>query len=202
MLGRHWLARRLDAGAALRHEARDQAVCLRGNMGGGMMADSKGIVVDTGLVRELAELLDSSNLTEIEVKDGDRVIRVSRTAAAVTMTAAAPAHAPGPALPPGGWPAPPPAAAALPPAAGSDDVRSHPGTVKSPIVGTAYLTPEPDAAPFISEGATVKAGDTLLIVEAMKVMNPITAPRGGVIKAILVKSEQPVEYDQPLVVIE
>jgi acetyl-CoA carboxylase biotin carboxyl carrier protein len=165
------------------------------------MAESKGIMVDTGLVRELAELLDSTNLTEIEVKDGDRVIRVSRTAAAVTMTAAAPAYAPAP--PPGGWPAPPPAAAAsAAPAAGGDDLKSHPGAVKSPIVGTAYLTPEPGAAPFITEGATVKAGDTLLIVEAMKVMNPIAAPRGGVIKAILVKSEQPVEYDQPLVVIE
>lgn len=165
------------------------------------MADNKGIMVDTGLVRELAELLDSTNLTEIEVKDGDRVIRVSRTAAAVTMTAAAPAYAPAP--PPGGWPAPPPAAAPVSaPAVAGDDLKSHPGTVKSPIVGTAYLTPEPGAAPFITEGATVKAGDTLLIVEAMKVMNPIPAPRGGVIKAILVKSEQPVEYDQPLVVIE
>lgn len=166
-----------------------------------MMADGKGIMVDTGLVRELAELLDSTNLTEIEVKDGERVIRVARTAAAVTMTAAAPAQAPAhaPALPPGGWPSPPPAPAA---AGGSDDVKTHPGAVKSPIVGTAYLTPEPGAAPFITEGATVKAGDTLLIVEAMKVMNPIAAPRGGVIKAILVKSEQPVEYDQPLVVIE
>lgn len=168
------------------------------------MPESKGIVVDTKLVRELAELLDASSLTEIEVKDGERVIRVARTAAAVTMAAAAPAgYAPAP--PAGGWPAPPPAAPAAPaaatPAAG-DDLKSHPGVVKSPIVGTAYLTPEPGAPPFISEGATVKQGDTLLIVEAMKVMNPIPAPKGGVIKAILVNSEQPVEYDQPLVVIE
>ncbi|WP_268920648.1 acetyl-CoA carboxylase biotin carboxyl carrier protein, partial [Sandarakinorhabdus rubra] len=106
----------------------------------------------------------------------------------------------------GGWPAPPPAAAAsaAPGAAasGGDDVKNHPGVVKSPIVGTAYLTPEPGAAPFISEGAAVKAGDTLLIIEAMKVMNPITAPKGGIVKSILVKSEQPVEYDQPLVIIE
>jgi len=166
------------------------------------MADSKGIAVDTGLVRELAELLDSTNLTEIEVKDGDRVIRVARTAAAVTVAAAAPAYAPAP--PAGGWPAPPPAAAAPAAAApaGDGDLKNHPGVVKSPIVGTAYLTPEPGAAAFISEGATVKAGDTLLIIEAMKVMNPIAAPKGGVIKAILVNSEQPVEYDQPLVVIE
>lgn len=166
------------------------------------MPDKSGIVVDTGLVRELAELLDASNLTEIEVKDGERVIRVARTAASVTMAAAPAAYAP--AAPAGGWPAPPPAAAApaAAPAAGSDDVRNHPGVVKSPIVGTAYLTPEPGAPPFISEGAAVKQGDTLLIVEAMKVMNPITAPKGGVVKAILVNSEQPVEYDQPLVIIE
>ena len=165
------------------------------------MSDTKGIVVDTGLVRELAELLDASNLTEIEVKDGERVIRVARTAANVTM-AAAPSYAPS--APAGGWPAPPPPAAAPAsvPAAGSDDVKNHPGLVKSPIVGTAYLTPEPGAAPFISEGATVAAGATLLIIEAMKVMNPITAPKGGVVKAILVNSEQPVEYDQPLVIIE
>ncbi|MBU6165234.1 MAG: acetyl-CoA carboxylase biotin carboxyl carrier protein [Alphaproteobacteria bacterium] len=164
------------------------------------MADSKGIAVDTKLVRELAELLDHSNLTEIEVKDGDRVIRVARTAAPVTM-AATPAYAPAP--PPGGWPAPPPAAAATAAApAGDGDVRNHPGVVKSPIVGTAYLTPEPGAPPFVAEGASVKAGDTLLIIEAMKVMNPITAPRAGVVKAILVSSEQPVEYDQPLVIVE
>jgi acetyl-CoA carboxylase biotin carboxyl carrier protein len=166
------------------------------------MPEPKGIAVDTKLVRELAELLDASNLTEIEVKDGERIIRVARTAANVTMAAGPAAYAPAP--PPGGWPAPPPVAAApsAAPIAGGDDIRNHPGVVKSPIVGTAYLTPEPGAPPFISEGATVKQGDTLLIVEAMKVMNPIPAPKGGVIKAILVNSEQPVEYDQPLVVIE
>ena len=81
-------------------------------------------------------------------------------------------------------------------------MRNHPGLVKSPIVGTAYLTPEPGAPAFITEGATVAAGATLLIIEAMKVMNPITAPKGGVVKAILVNNEQPVEYDQPLVIIE
>ena len=167
------------------------------------MPENTGIVVDTGLVRELAELLDANNLTEIEVQDGERVIRVVRSAAPVTVTAAAPSYAPAP--PAGGWPAPPPAAAAAPAAAApasGDDARNHPGAVKSPIVGTAYLTPEPGAPPFVSEGATVKAGDTLLIIEAMKVMNPITAPRAGTVKAILVKSEQPVEYDQPLLIIE
>ncbi len=170
------------------------------------MSDSKtsvagGIVVDTGLVRELAELLDASNLTEIEVKDGDRTIRVARTATAVTVAAGPANYAP--ATPAGGWPAPPPSSAAPAAApAGGDDVRNHPGLVKSPIVGTAYLTPEPGAPAFITEGATVAAGATLLIIEAMKVMNPITAPKGGVVKAILVNSEQPVEYDQPLVIIE
>jgi acetyl-CoA carboxylase biotin carboxyl carrier protein len=170
------------------------------------MSDSKtsvvgGIVVDTGLVRELAELLDASNLTEIEVKDGDRTIRVARTAAAVTVAAGPANYAPAP--PAGGWPAPPPSSAAPAAApAGGDDVRNHPGLVKSPIVGTAYLTPEPGAPAFITEGATVAAGATLLIIEAMKVMNPSTAPKGGVVKAILVNSEQPVEYDQPLVIIE
>jgi acetyl-CoA carboxylase biotin carboxyl carrier protein len=158
------------------------------------MPEGTGIQVDTALVRELAELLESSHLTEIEVKDGDRTIRVARTAAAVTA-GYAPAYAPAPA---------PVAAAAAPAAAApaGDDWNSHPGLVKSPIVGTAYLTPEPGAAPFVSEGATVAAGATLLIIEAMKVMNPITAPKSGKVVKILIRSEQPVEYDEPLVVIE
>lgn len=158
------------------------------------MPEGTGIQVDTALVRELAELLESSHLTEIEVKDGDRTIRVARTAAAVTA-GYAPAYAPAPAPL-----AAAPAAAAAAPA--GDDWKSHPGLVKSPIVGTAYLTPEPGAAPFITEGATIAAGATLLIIEAMKVMNPITAPRAGKIVKILIRGEQPVEYDEPLVVIE
>jgi acetyl-CoA carboxylase biotin carboxyl carrier protein len=148
--------------------------------------------VDTALVRELAALLDESQLTEIEVKEGDRTIRVARkvsAAPAATYVASAPAPAAAPA-----------AAAAAAPAA--DDWKSHPGLVRSPIVGTAYLTPEPGAAPYISEGQTVAAGATLLIIEAMKVMNPILAPKGGKITKILIRSEQPVEYDEPLVVIE
>jgi acetyl-CoA carboxylase biotin carboxyl carrier protein len=148
--------------------------------------------VDTALVRELAALLDESQLTEIEVKEGDRTIRVARKAATVsaapTYVASAPAAAP-------------PAAVAMAVPAG-DDWKSHPGLVRSPIVGTAYLTPEPGAAPYISEGQTVAAGATLLIIEAMKVMNPITAPKAGKIVKILIRSEQPVEYDEPLVVIE
>ncbi|OYU15279.1 MAG: acetyl-CoA carboxylase, biotin carboxyl carrier protein [Alphaproteobacteria bacterium PA4] len=159
------------------------------------MPEGSGIQVDTALVRELAELLESSHLTEIEVKDGERTIRVARTAAVVS----APAYAPPPAYAPA---AAAPAAAAAAAAPAGDDWKSHPGLVKSPIVGTAYLTPEPGAAPFISEGASVTAGATLLIIEAMKVMNPIVAPKSGKVVKILINSEQPVEYDEPLVVIE
>ena len=157
------------------------------------MPEGIGIAVDTALVRELAELLDSNHLTEIEVKDGDRVIRVVRTAAAVTAYAPA-SYAPAPAAAP--------TAAAAPAAPAADDWKNHAGLVKSPIVGTAYLTPEPGSAPYVSEGQTVAVGDTLLIIEAMKVMNPITAPKAGKVVKVLIRSEQPVEYDEPLVVIE
>jgi acetyl-CoA carboxylase biotin carboxyl carrier protein len=155
------------------------------------MAASKGdadqMRVELSLVRQLAALLDETNLTEIEVHDGDRAIRVARGGTAVAAAPAAPA---------------PVAAAPAAPAAAAPTLVDHPGTVKSPMVGTAYLSPEPGAANYVAEGATVKEGDTLLIVEAMKVMNPITAPKGGRVKAILVSNEQPVEYDQPLVIIE
>jgi acetyl-CoA carboxylase biotin carboxyl carrier protein len=150
-----------------------------------------GMNIDSALVRELAELLTETGLTEIEVEDGGRKIKVALQltgAAPVQHLAAAPL--PAAALP---LPAAAPAAAAAP----ADD----PNAVKSPMVGTCYLTPEPGAAAFISVGQQVKAGDTLVIVEAMKVMNPITAPNGGTVKAILVENAQPVEYDQPLVVI-
>ena len=143
--------------------------------------------IDSALVRELAELLADTGLTEIEVEDGERKIRVVRQAAPVVATvapqaiAAAPVAAPAP-------------VAEVPAAAPVD-------AVKSPMVGTVYLAAEPGAAPFVSVGQTVKAGDVLLIVEAMKVMNQITAPKSGTIKAVLVENGQPVEYDQPLVVI-
>jgi acetyl-CoA carboxylase biotin carboxyl carrier protein len=151
--------------------------------------------VDTDLVRQLAELLHENDLTEIEVEDGDRRIVVKRQPVGATVAAAAPHAAPA---------APAPAAAAPAPSAHADEASaaSHPGAVKSPMVGTVYMAGEPGAPPFISPGSLVAAGDTLLIVEAMKVMNPITAPRGGVVTRILVQDAQPVEYDQPLVVIE
>jgi acetyl-CoA carboxylase biotin carboxyl carrier protein len=152
-----------------------------------------GMNIDTALVRELAELLNETGLTEIEVEDDDRKIRVSRASVSV----AAPAYTAAPSV---AAPAPAPAAAAIsaPNEAAAPDLA---GAVKSPMVGTCYLTPEPGAAPFIAVGQAVKEGDTLLIVEAMKVMNPITAPRSGTVSAILVDNAQPVEFDQPLVVI-
>jgi acetyl-CoA carboxylase biotin carboxyl carrier protein len=149
------------------------------------------MAIDTALVRELAELLDETGLSEIEVEDNDRKIRVARSAFPDFSKFQAPAAAQAPPA------APAPAAAATPPPPAGD----QPGTVKSPMVGTVYLSSEPGAAPFVGVGQAVKEGDTLLIVEAMKVMNPITAPAAGTVKAILVENAQPVEYDQPLVVV-
>ncbi|TFI58659.1 acetyl-CoA carboxylase biotin carboxyl carrier protein [Sphingomonas parva] len=150
--------------------------------------------VDADLVRLLAELLNKNDLTEIEVEDDERRIVVKRqiTAAPAAMTFAAPAAAaPAPAAP-----------AAAAPAAADVSPAAHPGAVKSPMVGTVYLAGQPGAAPFAAVGQTVKEGDTLVIVEAMKVMNPITAPRAGKVVQVLVQDAQPVEYDQPLVIIE
>jgi acetyl-CoA carboxylase biotin carboxyl carrier protein len=153
--------------------------------------------IDVDLVRQLAEMLDATGLTEIEVEDGDRRVRVAREVVQ-QMVAAAPvaaAAAPQPAL----GPAPSPSASAAPePAAGP----SLANAVRSPMVGTAYLSAEPGAKPFITEGQKVNAGDTLLIVEAMKVMNPITAANAGTVTAILIGNGQPIEFDQPLVVVE
>ena len=157
-----------------------------------MTEKSGAMQVDLKLVRQLAELLDETSLSEIEVEDGGRKIRVARTLSGASVSAPAAAAAPA-------APAVPVAPVVSAPAVPAGD---HPGTVKSPMVGTAYLTPEPDAAPFIAVGASVKEGDTILIIEAMKVMNPIIAPRGGKVTQILVGSGQPVEFDQPLVVIE
>jgi acetyl-CoA carboxylase biotin carboxyl carrier protein len=147
--------------------------------------------IDPALVREIAELLTENNLTEIEVEDSGRKIRVQRNPAATS--AAAPASA-ALATTPQPMTAPPMHAEAALGDLGGEAVRS-------PMVGTAFLASEPGADPFVSPGDTVKAGDTLLIVEAMKVMNPITAPRAGTVKQLLVENGQPVEFDQPLVVI-
>jgi acetyl-CoA carboxylase biotin carboxyl carrier protein len=155
-----------------------------------------GMNIDTALVRELAELLNETGLTEIEVEDDDRKIRVSRG----SVAAAAPIYAAAPAAP-AAAPAPAAAAAPAPAAPAAEAGPDLKNAVKSPMVGTCYLTPEPGAAPFVTVGQAVKEGDTLLIVEAMKVMNPITAPRAGTVTAILIETAQPVEFDQPLVVI-
>ena len=161
------------------------------------MTDTEGggdgaMRVDADLVRQLAELLNQNELSEIEVEDGTRRIVVKRQLTA----AAAPAPAPLPAA------APAPGAPAAPVATSEEKAANHPGAVKSPMVGTVYLSGEPGSRPFVAPGATVAAGDTLLIIEAMKVMNPITAPRAGVVREVLVQDAQPVEYDQPLVIIE
>ena len=157
----------------------------------GSAGRSSGMNVDTKLVRELAELLAETGLTEIEVEDGDRKVRVARGGgvmmAAPPPLAQAPTAAPAPAAP----------AAAPSPEAPADVA----GALKSPMVGTVYLTPEPGAQPFVKVGDSVKQGDTLLIIEAMKVMNPIAADKAGTVQSILVEHAQPVEYDQPLVVI-
>ncbi|RGP40172.1 Biotin carboxyl carrier protein of acetyl-CoA carboxylase [Altererythrobacter insulae] len=154
-----------------------------------------GMNIDSKLVRELAELLNETGLTEIEVEDDDRKIRVARggmVASSAPASIAAPAPAPVAAA----------AAAAAPaPAASEAPADDHGDAIKSPMVGTAYLAPEPEAPNFVKVGDSVKEGDTLLIVEAMKVMNPITADKSGTIKAILIDNAQPVEFDQPLVVI-
>ena len=147
--------------------------------------------IDPKLVRDLAALLTENQLTEIEVADGERRIKVCREPAAVIGAMPAPAGAP---------------ALSAPPMHGKEDLGQSEeavagNAVKSPMVGTAFLSAEPGAAPFVAVGDSVKAGDTLLIVEAMKVMNPITAPEGGIIKKIMVADAQPVEFDQPLVVI-
>ena len=154
--------------------------------------DKAGMNVDTSLVRELAEMLGESGLTEIEVEDGDRKIRVSRGGVAHAAPVAPPSVAP--------IAAPAPVSSA-PPAEGGASETDHANALKSPMVGTVYLAPEPGADNFVKVGDSVKDGQTLLIVEAMKVMNPITADKSGTVKAILVENAQPVEFDQPLVVI-
>ncbi|MBO9724357.1 MAG: acetyl-CoA carboxylase biotin carboxyl carrier protein [Novosphingobium sp.] len=147
--------------------------------------------IDSALVRELAELLAETGLTEIEVEDGERKIKVTRQVAQQIVAAA-------PGLPYAAAPvAAPVAAAPVAEAAPAAPVDA----VKSPMVGTVYLAPEPTAPNFISVGQQVKAGDVLVIVEAMKVMNQIVAPKAGTIQSILVDNQQPVEFDQPLVVI-
>src|SRR5262252_7368027 len=146
---------------------------------------------DSALIRELALLLDETSLTEIEIERAGLRLRVARNisvAAAMPATLAAAAAGP--------------AAAAAAAAAAVGDLSKHPGVVPSPMVGTAYWAPEPGAKPFVEVGTKVSAGQTLLIIEAMKTMNQIPSPRAGTVTQILVEDGQPVEFGEPLVIIE
>jgi acetyl-CoA carboxylase biotin carboxyl carrier protein len=149
---------------------------------------------DPDLVRELANLIADTNLSEIEVEKGDLRIRVARTLQAAVTVAAPAALAPAPVV------APPPAAAAE--AAAAKPGAPHPGAVLSPMVGTAYRKPSPEAKAFVEIGSKVQAGDKVLLVEAMKTFNEIVAPRAGTVTAIYVEDGTPVEYGEPLLVIE
>lgn len=142
--------------------------------------------IDGDLVRRLAVLLDETGLTEIEFAEADRRIRVARTAAPVPAMAAFAQ----------------PAAAAPPSAAAGSAAAPPSGAVTAPMVGTAYLAPEPGVPPFVRPGDTVVEGQTLLIIEAMKVMNPIRAPRAGSVKKVVVKDAQPVEFGETLMIVE
>jgi acetyl-CoA carboxylase biotin carboxyl carrier protein len=162
------------------------------------MSDKKPTNVDPGLVRELAAILNDTGLSEIEVEHGELRLRLARTLVAAAPAAASAFVAAAPAPIAAAAPAPAPAAAA--PAAA--DMSKHPGAVPSPMVGTAYLSPEPGAPAFIKIGDSVNQGQTLMVVEAMKTFNPIPAPRAGKITAILVTDAQPVEFGEPLVILE
>ncbi|WP_207478226.1 acetyl-CoA carboxylase biotin carboxyl carrier protein [Arenibaculum pallidiluteum] len=146
--------------------------------------------IDGDLVRKLAGLLEETGLTEIEFAEGEKRIRVTR-GGGQTLVAAAPMHAP-----------PPPAAAPAPAASVPVSLAGHPGAVTSPMVGTAYVAAEPGGSPFVKVGDTVKAGQTLIIIEAMKVMNPIKAPKGGTVTQVLISDAQPVEFGEVLMIIE
>ena len=147
---------------------------------------------DSALVRELALLLDETSLTEIEIERAGLRLRVARNIS-VAATMPMPVAAAAPALV---------AAPAAPAAAAVADVAKHPGAVTSPMVGTAYWAPEPGAKPFVEVGTKVSVGQTLLIIEAMKTMNQIHSPRAGTVTQILVEDGQPVEFGEPLVIIE
>ena len=153
-------------------------------------ADSR---IDQQMIRDLADLLNETGLTEIEWSEGPLKVRVTKGGAPVYAAAPMAAAAAAAAVAATGG-----AAAA---SAGGDDA-SHPGAVKSPMVGTVYTAPEPGAATFVKVGDSVSAGQTVLIVEAMKTMNPITAPKGGRVARILIENQQPVEFGQALLIIE
>ncbi len=148
--------------------------------------------IDSKAIKELADLLDETGLNEIEVADGDKAIRVSKGGGTVVAAGAAPVTM-----------ASDPAVPQVANTSAPDTVaHTHPGAVTSPMVGTAYLQGEPGAPPFVKKGDTVAAGDTVMIIEAMKVMNPIKAEKGGTVTQILVENGQPVEFGDVLMVVE
>ena len=154
-------------------------------------ADKSSKNDDSALIRELALLLDETSLTEIEIERAGLRVRVARN---ISVAASVPsAYMPAAAAAP---------VAAVAAAAAADDLSKHPGVVPSPMVGTAYWSPEPSAKPFVEVGSKVSAGQTLLIIEAMKTMNQIPATRGGTVIQILFEDGQPVEFGEPLVIIE
>ncbi|MEZ5524510.1 MAG: acetyl-CoA carboxylase biotin carboxyl carrier protein [Pseudomonadales bacterium] len=152
--------------------------------------------MDIRKIKKLIELIEESDVEEIEISEGEESVRISRRSG--VANAIAPVYAPAP-IAPAAAPAPAPAAESAPAEAAPSTPAGH--TVNSPMVGTFYRSPAPGAAPFAEVGQTVSAGDTVCIVEAMKMMNQIEADKSGVIKAILVEDGEPVEFDQPLVVI-
>jgi acetyl-CoA carboxylase biotin carboxyl carrier protein len=160
-----------------------------------MVKDTKGKGgTDQVLIRELAELLDETGLSEIEIEREGMRVRVARQVSVQATPSAAAAVA--------SQLISPSAPVAAPEAAAGVDIAKHPGALKSPMVGTAYLAPEPGAAPFVEVGARVAQGQTILIIEAMKTMNHIPAPKAGVVTAVLVGNGQPVEFGEPLAIIE
>ncbi|MCE2565464.1 acetyl-CoA carboxylase biotin carboxyl carrier protein subunit [Komagataeibacter sp. FNDCF1] len=149
------------------------------------------LLVDADAIRALAEILTDTGLTEIEIAEKDNRIRVVRAAAPVAHAVPAPAPVAAPA-----------AAPAAPAAAPVGDLSKHPGAVTSPMVGVAYLAPDPSSPPFVTEGQQVTAGQTLLLIEAMKTFNQIKAPRAGTLSKVLIESGEPVEFGEALVIIE
>ena len=153
--------------------------------------------MDIRKIKRLIELLDESGVNEIEIHEGEESVRITRAAAQIA------APAPAPAAPAAAAPAPT-EPAATPPSAPAAEPAAEPAghTIRSPMVGTFYRAPSPESAPFVEEGQSVSAGETLCIIEAMKMLNQIEADRSGVVRSILLENGQPVEFDQPLFIIE
>jgi acetyl-CoA carboxylase biotin carboxyl carrier protein len=159
------------------------------------MPTKKSAEFDASFIGEIAQIMADTGLTEVELTKGEDKLRLSKQATMVAPVA--PMAAPAASTAPSAAPAPEASSAAA-----AESMVEHPGAITSPMVGTVYLAPSPGADTFVSVGDQVKEGDTLMIIEAMKVMNPLPAPHGGTVKAVLVGDAQPVEFGDPLIVIE